>query len=134
MPRRAGGGGRHRHRDAQGQARVRHRGDGQEGHRLLMSGDDQALVEVSGSGVAPELALQPDGRGVLVWRFATPVRAIATTVLGGGIGEREWAVNAEVGLGYAEAAPAAHVASIASAIAPALAGRSNRKTDGEEKR
>src|SRR3546814_5602709 len=82
-----------------------------------MSGDDQALVEVSGpSGVVPELALQPDGRGVLVWRFATPVRAIATTVLGGGIGEREWAVNAEVGLGYAEADPAAHVASIASAI------------------
>src|SRR3546814_13138083 len=75
-----------------------------------MSGDDQALVEVSGpSGVVPELALQPDGRGVLVWRFATPVRAIATTVLGGGIGEREWAVNAEVGLGYAEADPAAPV-------------------------
>src|SRR3546814_18215248 len=90
-----------------------------------MSGDDQALVEVSGpSGVVPELALQPDGRGVLVWRFATPVRAIATTALGGGIGEREWAVNAEVGLGYAEADPAAHVASIASAIDPALAGRS----------
>ncbi|HEY9558919.1 MAG TPA: adenosylcobinamide amidohydrolase, partial [Acidimicrobiales bacterium] len=89
-----------------------------------MSGDDQALVEVSGpSGVVPELALQPDGRGVLVWRFATPVRAIATTVLGGGIGEREWAVNAEVGLGYAEADPAAHVASIASAVDPALAGR-----------
>src|SRR3546814_10917584 len=39
------------------------------------------------------------------------------------IGEREWAVNAEVGLGYAEADPAAHVASIASAVDPALAGR-----------
>src|SRR3546814_17687547 len=37
--------------------------------------------------------------------------------------EREWAVNAEVGLGYAEADPAAHVASIASAVDPALAGR-----------
>src|SRR3546814_13456277 len=90
-----------------------------------MSGDDQALVEVSGpSGVVPELALQPDGRGVLVWRFATPVRAIATTVLGGGIGEREWAVNAEVGLGYDEADPAAHVASIAPAPDPASAVRS----------
>src|SRR3546814_9145322 len=37
--------------------------------------------------------------------------------------EREWAVNAEVGLVYAEADPAAHVASIASAVDPALAGR-----------
>jgi adenosylcobinamide amidohydrolase len=60
----------------------------------------------------PELATQADGRGVLVWRFPAPVRALSTTVLGGGLGERTWAANAEVGLGYHHDDPGAHVAAI----------------------
>jgi histidinol-phosphate/aromatic aminotransferase/cobyric acid decarboxylase-like protein/adenosylcobinamide amidohydrolase len=43
----------------------------------------------------------------LVWRFGAPVRAIASTVLGGGIGVRRWVCNATVPLGYREPDPAA---------------------------
>jgi adenosylcobinamide hydrolase len=52
-------------------------------------------------------------RPVLVWRFPEPVRAIATTVMGGGLGHRSWALNAEVPLDYHEANPADHAARIA---------------------
>jgi adenosylcobinamide amidohydrolase len=50
---------------------------------------------------------------VLVWRFDAPVRCVASTVLGGGLGERSWAVNATVELDYREADPGAHAAAIA---------------------
>jgi adenosylcobinamide amidohydrolase len=56
-------------------------------------------------------------RPVLVWRFAEPVRAVATTVLGGGLGERTWALNAEVSSDYRHDDPAAHAASIADELA-----------------
>lgn len=62
---------------------------------------------------APERCEQAAGRPVLVWRLAEPVRAVATTVLGGGLGERSWIVNAEVPLDYGHADPAAHVEEIA---------------------
>lgn len=61
----------------------------------------------------PERRVQGDGRAALVWRFPVPVRALSTTVLGGGLGERSWVVNAEVTLDYAHDDPAAHAASIA---------------------
>ena len=48
-----------------------------------------------------EQRVQGNGRAVLVWRFPEAVRALATTVLGGGLGERSWVVNAEVTLDYA---------------------------------
>jgi adenosylcobinamide amidohydrolase len=57
---------------------------------------------------------QADGRPVLVWRLPEPARALATTVLGGGLGPRAWIVNAEVALDYHHADPAAHLASIAA--------------------
>ncbi|MGH9275001.1 MAG: adenosylcobinamide amidohydrolase [Acidimicrobiales bacterium] len=63
-----------------------------------------------------EHATQPGGRPVLVWRAAAPVRALATTVLGGGLGLRSWIVNAEVGLDYDHDDPGAHVASIAAGL------------------
>lgn len=62
----------------------------------------------------PERSEQADGRPVLVWRFPAPVRALATTVLGGGLGERSWVVNAEVALDYHRPDPSAHAAEIAS--------------------
>lgn len=64
---------------------------------------------------APQRAEQADGRPLLVWRFAEPVRALATTVLGGGLGDRTWALNAQVALDYAHADPSAHVAEVATA-------------------
>jgi len=51
---------------------------------------------------------------VLVWRFPEPVRAIATTVLGGGIGVRGWVLNAEVPSDFHVADPGAHAAAIGS--------------------
>jgi adenosylcobinamide amidohydrolase len=61
-----------------------------------------------------EHAEQEGGRPVLVWRSDAPVRALATTVLGGGLGPRSWIVNAEVGLDYDHDDPGEHVASIAT--------------------
>jgi adenosylcobinamide amidohydrolase len=54
------------------------------------------------------------GEGVLVWRFDAPVRCIASTVLGGGLGERQWVLNATVPLDFREADPAGHAASVAA--------------------
>ena len=62
-------------------------------------------------------AQRGDGRPgppVLVWRFPGPVRALATTVLGGGLGERCWAINAEVPLEYHHDDPGAHAAALAA--------------------
>jgi adenosylcobinamide amidohydrolase len=59
---------------------------------------------------------------VLVWRFASPVRAVATAVLGGGLGERWWITNATVGFHYAEAEPASHAARIAASCGLGEAG------------
>lgn len=59
-----------------------------------------------------EEATQGDGRPVLVWRFTQPVRAVATCVLGGGLGDRRWALNAQVPTEYHHADPAAHAADI----------------------
>lgn len=61
-----------------------------------------------------ELRLLADGRAALVWLPASPVRALATTVLGGGLGERSWIVNAEVPLDYHHEDPAAHAAVLAA--------------------
>jgi len=69
----------------------------------------------------PAVARHPDdgaGRAApaLVWRFAEPVRCLASTVLGGGLRERAWLVNATVSLHYGEADPTAHAARIAKAL------------------
>ncbi len=63
---------------------------------------------------APVLVEQADGRPALLWQAAEPVRAISTTVLGGGIGERAWIVNAHVPLDFSAADPAAEAAAAAA--------------------
>lgn len=69
----------------------------------------------------PALCRHPDdGDGspapALVWRFAEPVRCIASAVLGGGLGERAWLANATVSAGYREPDPAAHARRLAAAL------------------
>ena len=66
----------------------------------------------------PRLAEGP----VLVWRFPAPVRAVASTVLGGGLGERRWVTNATVPLDYREPDPAAHATRIADGLGLSGAG------------
>lgn len=63
-----------------------------------------------------KLVDQAEGRQALVWRFDAPVRTLATTVLGGGLGERRWIVNAEVGLGYHHPDPAEHATELAASL------------------
>ncbi|MBA2283837.1 MAG: adenosylcobinamide amidohydrolase, partial [Acidimicrobiia bacterium] len=62
-------------------------------------------------------------RPVLVWRARAPFRAAASTVLGGGIGNRAWIVNAQVGLDYGHEDPAQHVAALAVERGGLPAGR-----------
>jgi adenosylcobinamide hydrolase len=65
--------------------------------------------------VTPELA-EVAGSPVLVWRPATPWFAISSGVLGGGMGERHWVVNATVTNQYARLDPDEHLAEIAAAL------------------
>ena len=53
---------------------------------------------------------------MLVWRFGQPVRCIASTVLGGGLGDRAWIVNAMVDRDYRHPDPAADAAAIATGL------------------
>lgn len=57
-----------------------------------------------------------ESRPVLVWRFDPPVRTVSTAVLGGGLGERSWVVNAQVPRDYQRPDPAGHVAAIAAEL------------------
>jgi adenosylcobinamide hydrolase len=74
------------------------------------------------SGPAPVEALtyldgaDPAPRPLRCWRFDAPVRAIATSVLGGGLGERWWILNAQVAEQYHHADPAGHAAAIAAQL------------------
>jgi adenosylcobinamide amidohydrolase len=58
--------------------------------------------------------VQANGGPVLVWSGSAPVRALSTCVLGGGIGDRSWLLNAEVPSEYHHDDPRAHAAEIAA--------------------
>lgn len=49
----------------------------------------------------------------LVWRFAAPWRVASSAVVGGGIGDRSWIINAQVAPDYGRTDLEAHVASLA---------------------
>ncbi|MEW1901184.1 adenosylcobinamide amidohydrolase [Streptomyces sp. NPDC086147] len=51
---------------------------------------------------------------LLVWVPGPGVRMVSSAVLGGGIGEREWVVNAQVPPGYDRLDPVAHLRELAS--------------------
>ena len=60
-----------------------------------------------------------DGRHVplLVWRADVPLRAVSSAPLGGGIGVRQWVLNATVPMSYDRDDPAAHLAALAAELA-----------------
>jgi adenosylcobinamide amidohydrolase len=67
----------------------------------------------------PELVHRSeDGREfpLHVWRFAQPLRAIASGPLGGGLGERHWVINASVHKGYSRLDPDAHLHGLSTAL------------------
>jgi len=53
---------------------------------------------------------------VLVLRFATPMRAIASSPHGGGLGPRRWVVNAQVPPNYARRDPDHHLSKLAVSL------------------
>jgi adenosylcobinamide amidohydrolase len=63
-----------------------------------------------------------DGHDVplLLWRFPEPLLAVSSAVLGGGVGPRNWLINASVAISYARPDPDAHLAELAANLA--LAG------------
>jgi len=52
----------------------------------------------------------------LAWRLRTPLLSASTATVGGGIGLRQWVVNAQVPPDYARRDVAAHVAEVADAL------------------
>lgn len=72
----------------------------------------------------PDIRLRREGERnlpVLVWRWPAPVRAIASSPHGGGIGVRRWALNAQVSPAYSRRDPDHHLAKLAVSLG--LAGR-----------
>jgi adenosylcobinamide amidohydrolase len=53
---------------------------------------------------------------VAVWRPGQGYRMISSAVVGGGIGPREWVLNAQVPGAYSRTDPAAHVAEVAAGL------------------
>jgi adenosylcobinamide amidohydrolase len=53
---------------------------------------------------------------VLVWRFAAPVRAIASAPHGGGLGSRRWIVNAQVPASYGRRDPDHHLSRLSVSL------------------
>lgn len=72
------------------------------------------MEPIGGKAVEPEHR-DVAGRPVLVWRADRPWLAISSAVLGGGIGEREWVLNATVGADYRGESPGDDVARLAAA-------------------
>ncbi len=61
----------------------------------------------------PEL-VHHEGLPVLLWRAGPGWRMLSSAVLGGGLGERAWVLNAQVPPGYARMDPVAHLEEIAA--------------------
>jgi len=58
-----------------------------------------------------------DGRRpVLVWRFPQPLFVVSSAPLGGGLGQREWAVNAQVSPDYDRDDPERHLTELAETL------------------
>ncbi|MEV4417968.1 adenosylcobinamide amidohydrolase [Catellatospora sp. NPDC049609] len=75
-----------------------------------------ALPHSDASLLRPALIRHGDADGALpalLWRAGPGWRMISSAVLGGGLGEREWVLNAQVGHGYTRMDPDRHLAEIA---------------------
>ncbi|MEV0714113.1 adenosylcobinamide amidohydrolase [Asanoa sp. NPDC050611] len=64
-------------------------------------------------------ARQEDGESIplLLWRLPAPMRGISSGPLGGGIGDREWVINATVPMSYARNDPQEHLTELAGGMA-----------------
>jgi len=71
---------------------------------------------------APELRAAEGTIAVLRWRFEAPLQVISSASVGGGIGHRDWVLNAQVSPDYARTDLETHVAELASALGCTGAG------------
>lgn len=62
------------------------------------------------------LGLGDSGEPLLLWRFARPLRAVASAPFGGGIGDRQWVMNVQVPSGYSRTDLEAHIGGLAHAL------------------
>jgi adenosylcobinamide amidohydrolase len=53
---------------------------------------------------------------LLYWRLPRPMRVAATAASGGGVGERDWILNAQVAPGYGRVDVTAHVGELATSL------------------
>src|SRR5438270_12982693 len=67
---------------------------------------------------------------VLLWRFAHPMRAVASSPHGGGLGVRRWVVNAQVPPSYARRDPDHHLGKLAVSLGLAGKGVGVMTADG----
>ncbi|MFD4956104.1 adenosylcobinamide amidohydrolase [Streptomyces sp. NPDC058451] len=76
-----------------------------------------APSSAAGLPAARRLTRTEDGLRLptLVWRAGPGWRMVSNAVLGGGIGERRWVLNAQVAHGYRRTDPERHLAEIAEA-------------------
>ena len=87
------------------------------------AGDDEAGYRIPRQAyVLPEIRLEPDEAAVLslaarVWRLRQPMLAISSAPLGGGLGLRQWVLNAQVPHAYDGAEPWSHLAALAAEAA-----------------
>ncbi|GAA1612503.1 adenosylcobinamide amidohydrolase [Catellatospora bangladeshensis] len=75
-----------------------------------------SLPRLDANLLRPDLVRHGDGAAAspaLLWRAGAGWRMISSAVLGGGLGEREWVLNAQVGHGYTRMDPDRHLAEIA---------------------
>ncbi|WP_033259033.1 MULTISPECIES: adenosylcobinamide amidohydrolase [Kitasatospora] len=73
--------------------------------------DEQRAVTVERAGRIEDGAC----RHLLLWRAGPGWRMAGSGVLGGGLGERHWVLNAQVRAGYGRMDPAGHLAELAAA-------------------
>ncbi|MGW4806675.1 adenosylcobinamide amidohydrolase [Kitasatospora sp. NPDC004272] len=73
--------------------------------------NEQQVVRVQRAGRIEDGAC----RHLLVWRAGPGWRMAGSGVLGGGLGERHWVLNAQVRAGYGRMDPAEHLAELAAA-------------------
>ncbi|NUU24123.1 MAG: adenosylcobinamide amidohydrolase [Streptomycetaceae bacterium] len=75
-------------------------------------GNGRAAQHIS----VPDIELvRHDGWPALVWRAGPGWRMISSAILGGGLGERAWVLNAQVRPGYSRMDPVVHLGEIAAA-------------------
>ena len=63
-----------------------------------------------------------DELSLLVWRFPEPLLVVTSAPLGGGMGQRDWVLNAQVPHTYGRVDPETHLAELASQRGLAGAG------------